>query len=178
MKKNVLIPLGILSMVLLFPSSTFAFVPLICDLCTIGVIAGLSISRYLGVDDSVVGVWIGACLVALIGGTVAYMEKKNIRYPFRNTSIAAMFVAFTGISFYYAGVIGVYRNTFFRSTSIFLDKILISSIVGALVLVASASLYQWMKRRHGGAYFPFQKVVMPIASLIAASAVFYFITLR
>ena len=70
------------------PAKSFAFVPLICDLCTVGVVAGLAVSRYLGVDDSVVGVWIGAVVVALIAMTNAYLEKKNVRFKFRGTVIA------------------------------------------------------------------------------------------
>jgi hypothetical protein len=46
------------TVLLAIPSGASAFVPLICDLCTIGVVAGLAVSRYLGVDDSVIGVWI------------------------------------------------------------------------------------------------------------------------
>ncbi len=160
-----------------FPSSTFAFVPLICDLCTVGVIAGLAVSRYFGIDDTVTGVWIGACLVALIAMTVAFLERKNIRYPLRNTSIALMYIGFMYASFWYMGVIGMYGNTLFGIKSIFADKIVVSSIVGGLVLSASSLGYQAMKRRNNGhAYFPFQKVVMPIVFLILTSVVFYFVT--
>jgi predicted RND superfamily exporter protein len=46
-------PLSLLSLLLFVPKVTFAFVPLVCDLCTVGVIAGLGISRYFGIDDSI-----------------------------------------------------------------------------------------------------------------------------
>lgn len=176
-KKAVLI--AVCGLALVLPSVTFAFVPLICDLCTIGVVAGLALSRYLGVDDSVIGVWIGACLVALIIMTNAYLDKKNIHFRFRNTIIALSYVVFSGVSFYYAGVIGMYRNTFFQSTSIFADKILISLVVGGGVLILSSIAYQWLKARNSGrAHFPFEKVALPIVALIATSVVFYFVTLR
>lgn len=57
-----------------------------------------SISRYLWVDDSVVGVWVGACIVALIIMTNAYLEKKNIRFRFRDTIIALSYVIFSCVS--------------------------------------------------------------------------------
>lgn len=87
------------------PSGAYAFVPLICDLCTIGAVAGLALSRYFGVDDSVVGVWIGAVLVALIVMTNVWLEKKNIRFRFRDSAVAFSYVAFMVASLYYAGVV-------------------------------------------------------------------------
>lgn len=165
---------------LLFVSlKSFAFIPIVCDLCTIGVVAGLAVSRYLGIDDAVTGVWIGALLVAIINMSIALCEKKQWNFPFRSTIISASFVGFTAVSFYYAGVIGMYRNTFFKSTSIFLDKVLVSSIIGGIVLVLSSLGYQALKARNGGhAHFPFEKVVLPIVSLISTSLVFYFITAK
>jgi hypothetical protein len=169
----------LLSFGLLIPGTSFAFVPLVCDLCTLGVIAGLSISRYLGVDDSVIGVWVGACIVALIIMTNAYLEKKNIKFRFRDIIIAFSYIVFSGISLYYANVIGLYRNTFFHSTSLFADKILISSIVGGSVLALSSVIYQVLKARNNGrAHFPFEKVVIPLLALAVTSTLFYFITLK
>lgn len=164
---------------LAIPAKSFAFVPLICDLCTVGVVAGLAISRYFGVDDSVVGVWIGAVVVALIAMTNAYLEKKNIRFKFRDSVIALSYVGFTGASLYLANVIGLPRNVFFKIPSIFADKILVSSVVGALVLVGASRFYQFLKAKNGGkAHFPFEKVFIPLASLAATSIVFYFVTLK
>ena len=172
---------------LALPAKSFALVPLICDLCTVGVVAGLAVSRYLGVDDSVVGVWIGAVVVALIAMTNAYLENKNVRFKFRDTVIALSYVGFTGASLYLAGVIGLPRNVFFKVSqdfagfvpSIIADKILVSSAVGAIVLVASSKFYQFLKAKNGGrAHFPFEKVLIPLASLAATSAAFYFVTLK
>lgn len=170
---------------LAIPAKSFAFVPLICDLCTVGVVAGLAVSRYLGVDDSVVGVWIGAVVVALIAMTNAYLENKNVRFKFRDTVIALSYVGFTGASLYLAGVIGLPRNVFFKVSqefagvipAIVADKILVSSVVGALVLVGASKFYQFLKAKNGGkAHFPFEKVFIPLASLAVTSAAFYFVT--
>ena len=171
--------LAILSSLIIFPSCVHAFVPLICDLCTIWAVAWLAISRYFGVDDSVIGVWIWAVLVALIVMTNTALEKKNIRYKFRNTSIVLSYIIFSYISFWYAGVIGIYRNTFFKIDSIFLDKILVSSIIGWLALTWGSLLYQRLKAKNGWhAHFPFEKVVIPISFLIITSVIFYLVTLR
>lgn len=171
---------------LAIPAKSFAFVPLICDLCTVGVVAGLAVSRYLGVDDSVVGVWIGAVVVALIVMTNAYLEKKNIRFKFRDSAIALSYVGFTGASLYLANVIGLPRNVFKLPQAvagfvppIVADKIVVSSVVGGIMLIVGSKAYQNMKAANGGkAHFPFEKVFIPLASLAATSIVFYFVTLK
>lgn len=187
-KKSVIAAKAALALAFLaIPAKSFAFVPLVCDLCTVGVVAGLAVSRYLGVDDSVVGVWIGAVVVALIAMTNAYLENKNVRFKFRDTLIALSYAGFTGASLYLAGVIGLPRNVFFKISqnfaefvpSIVADKILLSSVAGAIVLVAASKFYQFLKAKNGGkAHFPFEKVFIPLASLAATSAVFYFVTLK
>ncbi|MDD2745611.1 MAG: hypothetical protein PHU93_03680 [Candidatus Gracilibacteria bacterium] len=164
------------------PNISFAFIPLICDLCVIGVVAGLGISRQLGLDDSVVGVWIGACLVVLITMTNSFLEKRNWKFRFRDTIVAATYIIFMAISFKYFNVIGsvgMNPHTFFNATTIFADKIVVSSAVGALVLLGSTALYQWLKvKNNGKAHFPFEKVVLPIMMLSIASTIFHFITAR
>lgn len=187
-KKAVVSAKAALALALLaIPAKSFAFVPLICDLCTVGVVAGLAVSRYLGVDDSVVGVWVGAVVVALIAMTNAYLEKKNIRFKFRDTVIALSYVGFTGASLYLAGVVGLPRNVFFKVSpdfagvvpAIVADKILVSSVIGGLVLMGASKFYQFLKAKNGGkAHFPFEKVFIPLASLAATSAAFYFVTLK
>jgi len=167
---------------LFVPQFTFAFVPLICDLCVIGVVAGLGISRQLGLDDTVLGVWIGACLVVLVTMTNSFMDKRNWKFRFRNTVITLSYIIFMGISFKYfevIGSVGMNPRTFFDSTWLIADKVVVSSICGALVLMGSSILYQWLKEKNNGkAHFPFEKVVLPIVMLSATSAIFHFITSR
>ena len=186
-KKSVIAAKAALALAFLaIPAKSFAFVPLICDLCTVGVVAGLAISRYLGVDDSVVGVWIGAVVVALIVMTNAYLEKKNVRFKFRDTVIALSYVGFTGASLYLAGVVGLPRNVFKLPQAVagFVppivgDKIIVSSVVGGIMLVVGSKAYQNMKAANGGkAHFPFEKVFVPLATLALTSAMFYFVTLK
>ena len=60
-----------------------------------------------------------------------------------------------------------------------IDRLLLGIIIGSILFFAGATSYAYMKEKHGGrAYFPFQKVVMPVAPLLIMSIVFYFITLR
>jgi len=57
------------------------------------------------------------------------------------------------------------------------DKLLIGIIVGSFGFWFGAEWYFDLKKKNGGhAHFPFQKVVMPISSLIIMSIIFYFLT--
>jgi hypothetical protein len=58
-----------------------------------------------------------------------------------------------------------------------IDKLLFSIILGRISFFIGANYYEYLKKRNNGrAYFPFQKVVMPIAPLVIFSIIFYFLT--
>jgi len=48
-----------------------------CPVCTIAVTAGVGLSRWLGVDDLISGLWVGGLLVSLIGLTFSLVEQKG-----------------------------------------------------------------------------------------------------
>lgn len=48
-----------------------------CPVCTIGVVVGVGLSKYLGVDDLISGVWIGALLIYLTLWTSLWLNKKS-----------------------------------------------------------------------------------------------------
>lgn len=136
-----------------------------CAVCTVGVVAGLSIARKLGVDDGVVAVWAGA-LLALIGyWTILWFDKKNWHFPLRNWILMILSLAIIG---------GVYIKDLTYSPRpilfFYLDPFLFCTLLGAAVLIYSSMFYQWMKAKNGGhAHFPFEKVVVPIVSLALVS---------
>lgn len=142
MKNKLFLSSSLAALILMAPAHSFAFIPIICDLCTVGVVAGLGVSRYFGIDDTVSGVWVGAMIIALVSGIIQYCDKKKWNFAFRDPIIALSTVGFSYGSLYAAGVIGIYRNTLFFSNSFFADKILVSSVVGGLILMGASALYQ------------------------------------
>ena len=141
-----------------------------CAVCTVGVAVGLEIARNLGVDDGVIAVWAGA-LLALIGyWTILWFDKKGWNFAFRNVLLMILSLSMIG---------GVYiKDLVYTPKPIlifYMDPFLFCSLLGALILIYSSKLYQWMKARNGGhAHFPFEKVVLPILALtIAGWAVNY-----
>ena len=145
----------------------------VCPLCTVAVGAGIGLSRWLGIDDSITGLWIGGLLVSLISWTEGWLEKKNIRFRGRILVNIFVYYSLVLIPLYYSGIIGHPMNTLCFCG---LDKLLFGIIVGSASFWFGASWYSYLKEKNQGrAYFPFQKVFMPIAPLILLSIIFYFL---
>jgi len=148
-----------------------AFANPACAVCTIAVGASLEIARRLGVDDSVVGVWVGAFLVLLGYWTIKWFDKKNWHFPYRDFLLITLSVAMIG--FMYLGKLSYHSEVV--GFIFYLDPFLFSVIIGAVVFICSSHFYQWMKKKNGGhAHFPFEKVFVPVAALFLASAYFYY----
>lgn len=147
--------------------------PVACPVCAVAIAGGLGISRFLGVDDSVIGVWLGAGLLALSQWTVYFFEKKNIKN---------IFVKILCYACWYGMIIPLYLgdnpSIMFNLTTILgIDSFLLSIIAGTLTLFIGVMIYRKMKEKNGGhAHFPFEKVVLPIVSLFVVSFIFYLIT--
>ena len=159
------IVLGLLSV-----KYTFA----ICPLCTLAVGAGIGFSRWLGIDDSITGLWIGGLVVSLITWTESWFDKKNIHFRWRAVITTIGYYIIVVVPLYFMGIIQpINGNTF----SVLVDKLILGIVVGSVGFWFGAEWYFYLKKQNNGhAYFPFQKVVMPIAPLLVFSIVFYFLT--
>jgi hypothetical protein len=146
--------------------------PIACAVCTFAIASGLGVSRMLGVTDTVIGVWVGTMLFALSQWTVEWLSKKNIKNKW--ISVLCYLLWFATIIPLYTGEI---PNIIFNANTILgIDSFIFSIISGIAVLVGSIKLYRYMKTKNGKPHFPFEKVVLPISSLIFASLIFnYFV---
>lgn len=144
----------------------------ICPICTAAVGAGVGLSRWLGIDDAISGLWIGALLASLVLWTNDWLEKKDKKFKGRGMVILLIYVLFIFIPLYWTGIIGHPFNQIWG-----MDKIVLGSFIGAVAFFAGASWYLKLKEKNGGhAHFPFQKIAMPVFPIIFLSAVFYFLT--
>ena len=149
----------------------------VCPICTIAVGAGVGLSRWLGIDDAITGLWVGGLIVSMITWTESWLEKKNIRFKGRIFVNILAYYAVIIIPLYYSGIIGHPQNTLLCFFGLNIDKLLFGIIAGSIAFLSGASWYFYLKEKNRGhAYFPFQKVVMPIAPLIILSIIFYFLT--
>lgn len=163
--------LTILFLFLLIPKAAGA----ICPACTVAVAGGLGLSRWLGIDDVISGLWIGGLLVSLIIWTEDWFTKKKfwpIKYRWLVT--LAAYVLLTLVPLYFAGIIGHPFNTLWG-----IDKLILGTVLGGLVFYyGGVWSYQEIKKRRGGhACFPYQKIAMPVGILVLISLFFEFLIL-
>jgi len=157
----------LLAMILLSPT-----VLAVCPICTIAVGAGLGLSRYLGVDDIVTGIWIGGLMVSLIVWTINWLNKKNIKFYGRKILITIGYYALGVLPFVWTDVIGHPLNKIWG-----IDKLIFGVILGTIGFIVANALYEYLKKKNGGrAHFNFEKIVFPVVMLVVLSVVFYFVT--
>jgi hypothetical protein len=171
MKRKFVYFLSIFAISFLFAKKVLA----VCPLCTVGVTIGVGFSRWLGIDDTITGLWLGGLVVSFISWTENWLEKKNIRFRGRTFIDAVFYYALLIIPLYYAGLIGHPQNKLFYF-GLSMDKLLFGIINGSIAFLCGASWYYYLKEKNQGkAYFPFQKVVMPLLPLIILSFIYYYL---
>jgi len=146
----------------------------VCPICTIAVGAGVGLSRWLGIDDSITGLWIGGLTVSMIVWTEDWLDRKSFHFKGRAVVTTVGYSLIVVAPLYFMGMIANPANAIY---STWLDKLLLGIVVGSCGFWFGAEWYYELKAKNGGhAYFPFQKVLMPISPLIIMSIVFYFLT--
>ena len=169
--KYILSHLGFASFALLLATPAKA----ICPVCVVAVGAGLGLSEYLGIDDTIAGLWIGGLLVAMSVWTINYFNKKNWSWgnkDLRDIAIYILFYTLTIWPLWAQGLIGQANHSLYG-----IDKLILGVIVGSIFFVLANLAYQKLKAHNNNhAYFPFQKVVMPVGVLLILSFLFYFLT--
>ena len=147
----------------------------VCPVCIIAVGAGLGLSRYLGIDDSITGLWIGGFTVAMIAWTINWARpkiKKNSARIWWNLLIAAAYYVMIAWPLVSKNFIGHPLNKIWG-----IDKIVFGVTIGSLAFWGTSELYLILKKNNKGhAHFPFQKVVMPFGVLAILSLFFYLLT--
>lgn len=126
------------------------------------------LSRYLGVDDLIIGVWVGGLLLSLGLWMASYIKKKFI--PFQDWLLVILFWVITYLSFKKAGYIGHPYNKFCGY-----DKMLLGMGSGTISFLlgyfTDKLLRKFNKKDPGKALFPYQKVVFPVAFLIITTLI-------
>lgn len=165
---NKIVALFAAFLALLFASSAQA----VCPICTIAVGAGVGFSRYLGIDDTITGLWIGGLVVSMIMWTINWLDKKNIYFRGRKIITTFGYYALIVAPLYWMDIMGHPFNTMWG-----MDKLLLGIIIGSVAFFLGGIWYYRLKAKNNGhSYFPFQKVVMPVSPLIILSFLFYFLT--
>ncbi len=170
MKKKqlaLLLPI-ILLLALMIPPGAQA----VCPVCTVAVGAGLGISRWLGIDDVITGLWIGGLATSSGMWFSAWVGQKGVE------SKSLKFLA--GLSFHFLLIPTLYLlkisgdplNTLWG-----IDKIILGLILGAIAFFLSVITDHKIKAANDGQVLVYyQKVILPLLYLSILSFIFYLIT--
>jgi hypothetical protein len=154
---------------LLIPAKALAF----CPVCTVAVAAGVGLSRWIGIDDTISGIWVGAFTVSAIAWTVIWLKSRNWKFPGMEVVVALVYYATVLIPFYKTDIISNHPKNMLWGV----DKILLGMVIGSFAFLLFYYAYLIVKEKNGGkAHFPFEKIVFVIVPLLILSGIFYFIT--
>jgi hypothetical protein len=146
----------------------------VCPVCTVAVGTGIGLSRWLGIDDSITGLWLGAFLLSVSLWTIDWLGRKNIRFVFKKSLVIIAYYTMAIVPLYYAKIIA---NPAAFVCSCASDKLLLGIIEGTAAFFFAVKFYEFLKQRNEGrAHFPYEKVVFPVAAILILTTIFYFIT--
>ena len=176
-KQNSNITHRIFGILAIFIITTIFIIPYVmahCPLCTGATIIGVGITRSLGWDDSIVGVFVGAMIISSALWMNNIFKKRNIggNALLRITSITIATLVLTFLTFYYAGLFGL-GNTY----RIFgIEKIVFGAISGSFVSIIGFAASNKIKAKNDGkAVFGYQTMIITFAGLILNALVFWII---
>lgn len=157
---------------LLFAGTARAF----CPVCTVAAASAVGLSRWLGVDDTISGLWLGALTVSMIGWTFNWMRKKEIKNSwYLSTFVVLLYYALILIPFYKTDIISFHPANMLWGV----DKLLLGMIIGSAFFFLGHTLYLYLKKKNDGhAHFPFEKIVIPVGVVVIWNIIFHYITKR
>jgi len=143
-----------------------------CPVCIVTVAGGIELSRFLKIDDLITGFWIGGLLVSLIYWTIDVLNKKNINFKAKNLIVILGWYLITYLGLYFSNI----KSSAILGFLNFLDKLSLGVIIGSIAFWFGVELHNFLKEKNNGkAYFPFQKIVVPVGIIFILSLIFYFI---
>lgn len=143
----------------------------VCPVCTVAVGAGLSISRLIGIDDTITGIWIGGLIISSGLWIADWLGKKNWKIPQKETISVSLFFLFVILPLYWAKIIGLPGNTLWG-----IDKILLGTVIGLIVFLIGVLIDKWLRKTNNNkVYIYYQKVIIPVLLLSIVSFIFYLI---
>jgi hypothetical protein len=141
----------------------------VCPVCVVAIGAGLGLSRWIGIDDVISSMWIGAFTIAVTSWTLSFIKKKGWSFQDDGIIITLAYLLLTYVPLYYAGIVGHSLNQIWG-----LDKIILGSIIGAVFLFLGNWLNFYLKKLNNGkVYFPYQRVFVPVFILIIISLILW-----
>jgi len=153
-----------------------------CPLCTIAAGAGIGVVRSIGLDESIVGLFLGAFIASMGFWFNNLLKKRKIKIPFQGFLVVFASFLFTIIPLYLAGIIRNFEVvkslpelSMFGLGVFGIDKLLFGTIIGVVFVGLSFNFSNYVKKKKGKVIFPYQGIIFMIITLIILSEVFWII---
>ncbi len=157
---------GLGSALIFFPIKALAF----CPLCVVATGAFTALFRWLGVDDTIIGLWLGGFILSISIVVNNFLIRKGKRIKFQLFLILAIFYSLAALSLYQFGALTPYNKIFG------IDKIFFGMILGSLLLLLPPHLDKILRKQNQGKIFiSHQKMLIAISLLIIFSLGLYLI---
>ncbi len=143
-----------------------------CPLCTGATIIGVGVTRSFGLDDSLVGVFVGGMIVSSALWVNNILKKRNIAGSqyLRIGSITLATFVLTLLTFYYAGLFGLGNE--YRIFG--MERIILGTLSGTMVSLGAFWASNILKQRNEGkTLFPYQTMLLTLIALILNTAVLW-----
>ena len=151
-----------------------SFVSAHCPLCAGAVGVAAVGASYMGIDNSIVGLFVGAFSIS----TGIWFAKKIKKKYFKFQSFSLVLSSFLLTVIPSAKVVNdlsYFKFVLFGLNKIyFIDKILVGSIIGALITLFALYLHNKIKQINGKVLIPYQGVFLTLILLIMISIPMYF----
>lgn len=142
----------------------------VCPVCTIAVGAGLGLSRWLGIDDVISGIWTGGLTLSLSLWFNSWIEKKGyLNTKFRFPITLMITYSLVLVPLWLTKTIGHPYNTVLG-----IDKLLFGTTIGSLVFSFGVLVDKKVRKVKGKQFFHYQKIILPVTSLLIASIILYY----
>ena len=146
-----------------------------CPLCTGATIIGVGITRSLGLDDSIVGVFVGGMIISSAIWINNLLTKKSMRgnKTLRAISLTVVTSIATLWTFYYAGLFGLGNQ--YRIFGI--ERLIFGSLAGGVISLGALGLSSYLKKKNNGKIlFSYQTMSLTLFGL-AFTAIILWLTL-
>lgn len=149
------------------PQRAWAF----CPLCVAGTGAGMGIFRWLGLDDTIIGLWLGGFILSTSVWLNNYLAGKGIKTKLQLPIIAAGFYL---LNFVFLSRFDFLNYPYNKLWGV--NKLILGTVFGSLALAAAFYADKFLRRKNKGKVFvSFQKLIIPVSLLVSLSLIFHFI---
>jgi hypothetical protein len=147
-------------------------VKMVCPICTVAVAAGIGILEKWGVDNIIIGIWVGALVVSSIAWMLDYLNRKNIHFIFKPQLIIISFYLIFVWPLYHWGIMGGANKIAFGIS--WLDRTLFGIIIGTFLFIGAVLYDNYLRKLNDNRIMiKYQRVIVPIVALIIASIIVF-----